>query len=300
MNSMNTAWAWPWWTVMVVINMFNLGVCYSLYRRSLTPNDNHALEYRSRMRVMGVIFALVAAYRAIFVSRYFHQFAWFDTVANSSLLIRTFAIGAELSFAGLIALALLRVNQDIPDSSDKPRGKFLTFMTNESPYILMGSIFLAQFFATSGLIMKSQTLFAIEETLWTIGFLAVLPLAIIQLRRVALVNDEDMLPRLKMLISSTRLIAAWCMIYCSYGLFYHLPLETWPAAIEQLKTGLPQIKTGFEAISQAFLVVHESKEYGDWGIGFLFWHSAYFSICVWIALALMRGPRLMPLDQEPG
>jgi len=24
--------------------------------------------------------------------------------------------------------------------------------------------------------------------------------------------------------------------------------------------------------------------------GFLFWYSAYFSVCVWIAIYLMRGP----------
>jgi hypothetical protein len=248
--------------------------------------------------MMGVIFALVAAYRAIFVSRYTAQLAWFDSLANSSLLIRMFAVAAELSFSGLIALAMLRVNHDLPADDAANANRFKVFMTTKSPHILMICIFLAQFFATSGLITKNQTLFAIEETLWTVGFLAVLPLAILQVRRVYAIKDAEKVAQLKMLRRSTILIAAWCVFYCCYGLFYHLPFETWAGAIEQAQTGLPVIKTGASAIGDAFLIVNESKEYGDWGFGLLLWHSAYFSVCVWISIFLMQAPRMLRPDFE--
>ena len=292
MNSSYTDWAWPWWTVIVIINAVNLVVCAVVYRRSLDPKDGSDSAYRNRMRIMGVIFTLVAAYRAVFVSRYTPQLAWFDSVANSSLLIRMFAVAAELSFSGLIALAMLRVNTDVPAAGTAHANRFKSFMTTKSPYFLVACIFLAQFFATSGLITKSKTLFAIEETLWTVGFLSVLPLAIMQLRRVFAIKDEEEVARLQMLRKSTILIAAWCVFYCCYGLFYHLPFESWAGAIDQMQTGLPAIKTGASAISDALLIVNESKEYGDWGFGFLLWHSAYFSICVWISIFLMQAPRI--------
>jgi hypothetical protein len=298
MNSSNTEWAWPWWTVIVLINVVNLVACAVVYRRSLIPRDGSDAAYRKQMRMMGVIFALVAAYRAVFVSRYTAQLAWFDTVANSSLLVRMFAVAAELSFSGLFALALLRVNSDIPAANDAHANKFKLFITKKSPYVLFVCIFLAQFFATSGLISKNQTLFAIEETLWTVGFLAVLPLAILQLRRVYAIKDEETVARLHMLRQSTIIIAAWCVFYCSYGLFYHLPLETWAGAINQIETGLPVIKSGASAITDAFLIVNETKAYGDWGFGFLLWHSAYFSVCVWISIFLMRAPRSMRRELE--
>jgi len=247
---------------------------------------------------MGLIFTLVAAYRAVFVSRYTPQLAWFDSTANSSLLIRMFAIAAELSFSGLFALAMLRVNSDLPDAAEAHAGKFKQFMTTKTPFVLVGCIFLAQFFATSGLITKNQTLFAVEETLWTLGFLAVLPLAIIQLRRVYTIKDEEKAAQLKKLRQSTIIVAAWCVFYCSYGLFYHLPLETWAGAINQIQTGLPVIKTGASAVADAFLVVNESKAYGDWGFGFLLWHSAYFTVCVWISIFFMQAPRLIRHDFE--
>jgi len=277
---------------MVIINVINLIVCFLVFRKSMLPNDGSEILYRKRMRIMGLIFTLVGAYRAVFVSRYFYQMAWFDSILNSSLLIRMFAIFAELSFSGLIAFSLLQVNKDVPAKEKSNSNSVKLFFTEYSPYFLIGCIFIAQFFATSALIVKSNTLFAIEETLWSLGFIAVLPLAIMQLRRVYSIKDSEMVNKLKMLRQSTLLILAWCVIYCSYGLFYHLPLESWPYAFEQIESGTPAIKTGIGAIKDAFLIVNESKAYSDWGFGFLFWHSAYFSVCVWIAILLMRAPRI--------
>jgi len=292
MSSANTDWAWPWWTVIVIINVVNLIICAIVYKRSLNQSGGDGARYRKRMRIMGVIFTLVAAYRAVFVSRYFTQMAWFDSMANSSLLIRIFAIAAELSFSGLIALALLQVNKDLPDVGRGDRAWFRSFLVRKSPYFLIVSIFLAQFFATSALIIKSKLLFAIEETLWTIGFLSVLPLAIIQLRRVFGIRDKEIAKNARLLRMSTVVVAGWCVFYCCYGIFYHLPLESWAGAIDQIKTGLPVLRLGTGAIVDAFTIVNESKDYSDWGFGFLLWHSAYFTICVWIALFLMQAPRL--------
>ncbi len=291
MSIPNTDWAWHWWTVMVAINIVNLIICVLVFRKSLFPSDNTELSYRKRMRIMGLIFTVVGAYRAVFVSRYLSQMAWFDSILNSSLLIRIFAIAAELSFSGLIAYSLLQVSKDLPEKENSKSNKFNSFFTKISPYFLIGCIFVAQFFATSGLIMKSNTLFAIEETLWSLGFIAVLPLAIIQVRRVYSIKDKEGMKSLKMLRRSSVLVAAWCVIYCSYGLFYHLPLESWPAAFNQIETGIPVIKTGLSSIVDAFSIVNESKVYSDWGVGFLFWHSVYFSVCVWISIFLMQAPR---------
>ncbi|MHA2169427.1 MAG: hypothetical protein ACXAB7_05990 [Candidatus Kariarchaeaceae archaeon] len=36
-NMSNTAWAWPWWTFMVIINIVNLVICALVYKRSLLP-----------------------------------------------------------------------------------------------------------------------------------------------------------------------------------------------------------------------------------------------------------------------
>jgi hypothetical protein len=290
MDISNTAWAWPWWAVMVAINVINLIIAGLVIKRITYSHDISTAIYQRRMLIMGSIFVVVGAYRSVFVSRYLTQMAWFDTFANSALLIRMFAFCAELSFVGLFTLALLQVNKDLP-SKNKNNGGLIALINTKSPYMLFYSIFLAQFFATSGLIFKNSTLFAIEESLWTIGFLSIIPLVFMQLFRALAISDETEKNKIKTITSFTKLAAIWCILYCSYGLFYHLPFENWPSAINQMETGLPVIKSGYNAVRDAFTIVNESKAYGDWGFGFLLWHSSYFSICVWIAIFLMRGPK---------
>ncbi|MEH6607613.1 MAG: hypothetical protein V7711_18690 [Pseudomonadales bacterium] len=298
----DTAWAWPWWSTMVVLNTVSLIVCLTIFNRARNTAggfSNIADPYQKRMLVMGLVFTLVGAYRSVFVSRYLFQFAWFDVLANSSLLIRFFAIFAELSFAGLFAYAMLRLNKDIPGRTQS--NPALNFIGTKSPYLLIACIFAAQFFATTATVNKNNTLFAIEETLWTVGFVCILPLAFVQFRRALRISDAEEKLRHKMLITSSKVIFSWCAVYCSYGIFFHLPLEFWSdnatSVSNAVGSAIPVAQAGMAGVSDAFFVVNETKEYSDWGFGFLFWHSSYFSVCVWLAIFLMRAPRaIKPID----
>ena len=291
----DTAWAWPWWSAMVAMNILNVIVCLTIFRRTTRSAggfSNITDQYQKHMLIMGLIFTMVGAYRAVFVSRYLYQFAWFDVLANSSLLIRFFAIFAELSFAGLFAYAMLRFSKDL--ASNNHTNPALNFIESRSPYLLFFCIFTAQFFATIATINKNNTLFAIEETLWTAGFLLILPLAFIQLRRALSIKAEAEKKRIKMLLTSSKVIFAWCIGYCSYGVFFHLPMDFFSDTANStmaVTTAMPVAQAGLAAVWDAFFIVNESKEFGDWGFGFLFWHSSYFSICVWLAIFLMRAPR---------
>ncbi len=292
-----TDWSWPWWCFMVAINIVQVAACTYFYRKSMQGPDAQS-AYVKWMRIMGLVFTMVACYRAIFVSRYLYQYAWFDTVLNSSLLIRLFAWCAELSFSGLIAFAMLRFNKDLP-GPEQPSNPLAAFIHTKSPYVLIASIFVAQFFATAGLITKSRLAFAIEETLWSVGFFSILPLAYLQCRRVFTLGDKISSGSLGMLKSFAVVNISWCVIYCSYGLVYHLPTEYWVSAFQQIETGIPEIKSGFSAVFDAFNVVNVTHDYNDWGFGFVLWHSAYFSVCVWISLFLMRAPRRIPDKPAP-
>ena len=291
----DTAWAWPWWSAMVAVNIINVIVCLTIFRRTTRSAggfSNITDQYQKHMLIMGLIFTMVGAYRAVFVSRYLYQFAWFDVLANSSLLIRFFAIFAELSFAGLFAYAMLRFSKDL--ASNNHTNPALNFIESRSPYLLFFCIFTAQFFTTIATINKNNTLFAIEETLWTVGFLLILPLAFIQLRRALSIKAEAEKNRIRMLLTSSQVIFAWCIGYCSYGVFFHLPMDFFSDTANStmaVTAAVPVAQAGLAAVWDAFFIVNESKEFGDWGFGFLFWHSSYFSICVWLAIFLMRAPR---------
>ena len=296
MDIISSLWPWPWWCVMVFVNICSTIICIKLFRDSAKAPDGQS-RYVCYMRFMGLAFTLVAMYRAVFVSRYLYQYGWFDTIANSSVIIRSFAWVAELSFAGLIAFAMLRFNKDVPQNNHR-NSYLLSQYERHAPWALITCIFLAQFFATGGLITKSRLLFAIEETLWGAGFLFILPLAIIQVCRAFPDGRKPKPPGLGMLRTFSVVNVGWCLIYCTYALIYHLPTEYWSTALVQLETGIPPIKTNISAVIDAFYIVNVSHTYADWGFGFVLWHSAYFSVCVWLALFLMRGPRYRRVAQD--
>ncbi|WP_419834405.1 hypothetical protein [Endozoicomonas atrinae] len=287
MESPEWTWAWTWWSTLVLINSISIVLAVLFCRRRNTENDS----YLRWMKLMGMIFVSVALYRSVFVSSYMEQLAWFDSLANSSLLIRSLAFFAELSFAGLFMLAMLRTSQDL---ELYPSGQEHVFdvLVSRAPKFLFLCIFTAQFFATTALITKFEVLFAIEETLWGMAFLSIFPLAIKQLR--AVLKSEHSTTELRLLKPFVWLNVIWLVGYCSYSVFYHLPIEYWPHVLEDMRQGNYQFNASLKAVTDALLVVNETKSLSEWGgIGFLIWHSGYFSICVWIVLFLMRGPRLL-------
>ena len=267
--------------------------------RSRKNNHPGDANYLKMMRTMGLIFVGVAFYRSIFVSSYLRQLAWFDSVLNSSLLIRSFAIFAEISFAGLIAKSLLRMNKDIPELIDL-KNKFQTFLQTKTPIILFVCIVIANIFATIATVTKIDLLFAIEETFWGIGFVCIIPMLIISLRKLSAYQNTPVWINLRQVRMMLILISMYCVVYSLLEIGIFLPFLYWPAAIAQLQMPNPDpaFRFGFQAFRDALLVVRETKDLNAWGgMGFIIWDTSYFSVVVWIVLFLMTGPRLFRLHK---
>ena len=294
MSTESWTWAWPWWGTLVGINVINVALAIFLFIRSRMENGIDA-KYLKMMRMMGLVFTAVAFYRSIFVSSYLEQLAWFDSTLNSSLLIRSFAIFAELSFAGLIAKTLLRMNEEVPGIVDT-KNRFVNFLQAMGPVFLFVSILIANIFATIATVTKINLLFALEETCWGIGFLSILPMLFISLRKLSAYRNTEMWSRLRQFRTALILITVFSIGYAIFEWGVNLPLIYWPQAIAQLQMPNPEpaFRFGVQAVRDAFLIVHETKDLSAWGgMGFVIWHTGYFSICVWIVLFLMTGPRLI-------
>ena len=143
--SVSVTWMWSWWTFMVIINAVNLGASVFVFKqsRSMSMKDDKDAKYRRWMLVMGFIFTFVGLYRSIFVTSYGARRAWFGTILNSAGVVRTLAMFAELSFAGLIAYAMLKFNTYVPAPEHAHSSKFKKFILTKSPYILPICIFIA-------------------------------------------------------------------------------------------------------------------------------------------------------------
>lgn len=292
-------WAWYWWGTLVAINAINLILCIFLFVRS--AKDPHPVDarYQGMMRMLGLVFLGVAFYRSIFVSSYLEQLAWFNALLNSSLLIRFLAIFAELSFAGLIAKSLLRMNADVP-AIIPPKNKAAAFLQTRAPVIFFWCILIANIFATAATITKIEVLFAIEETLWGLAFLSIIPMLIMSLRKLFAYRGTPAWMNTQPFRVLTIILAIFAIGYSFYSLFYHLPIEYWPSAFAQLQSQnpAPPFHFGFQAIRDALLIVHETKDLSAWGgMGFVIWHTGYFSICGWMVLFFMTGPRAQRIPQ---
>jgi hypothetical protein len=287
------SWAWYWWGTLVAINAVNLIICIVLFIRSAKDQNPRDASYRRRMRTLGLVFLCVAFYRSIFVSSYLEQLAWFNSLLNSSLLIRFFGIFAELSFAGLIAKSLLRMNADIPELIPK-KNRVAAFLQTKAPMVLFSCILIANCFATAATITKIDVLFAIEETLWGIGFLSIIPMLVMSLTKLFADRTASSWVNLRPFRTLTVILVAFAIGYSCYSLFYHLPIEYWPSALAQLRMQNPEpaFRFGVQAIRDALFMVHATRDLSAWGgIGFLVWDTGYFSICGWMVLFLMTGPR---------
>jgi len=286
-------WAWPWWATVVAINVVNLGIGIYLFIRSKNRNNLELISYHKHMRIAGIIFLSVAFYRSIFVSNYLLQLAWFDTILNSTLIIRFFATFSEMAFAYLIMSSMLMLNKQIP-SNPQSMKPVQTFLETKTPIVFFVLLAVAQLFAYGGAITKVDLLFAIEETLWGLAFLIITPLAIIQFNRIRTCSDYPK-EQLKTFKLFTIIVMVFCIGYGSYSLFYHLPIEYWPAAINQLQVGTPDpaFRWGFDAIKDTLLIVNVTRDYTTWGgLGFVIWHSGYFTLLGWMVLFFMSGPKL--------
>ncbi|HTP02564.1 MAG TPA: hypothetical protein VMJ64_14410 [Anaerolineales bacterium] len=288
-------WAWEWWGTLVALNAIQLIIGIFLFMRSRKDKNPADAVYLRIMRTMGLVFVAMAFYRSMFVSSYLEQLAWFDSVLNSSLGIRCLAIAAELSFAGLIAKTLLRMNRDIPELIN-PKNRLTAFLQTKTPIILFACICIANVFATAATITKVDLLFALEETFWGIGFLSIIPMLIISLRKLGAYRRTPTWDAAR----PFRIALIWIMVFSiGYALFewgFNLPIVYWPQAITQLQMSnpVPAFQFGAQAVRNAFLIVHETKDLQAWGgMGFVVWHTGYFTICVWIVLFLMTGPRLV-------
>src|SRR5271157_879325 len=232
------SWAWDWWGTLVAINALNLIICMILFVRSRKAPGGPDAGYRRLMATLGLVFISVAFYRSIFISSYLEQLAWFDSILNSSLLIRFFAIFAELSFAGLIASSLLRMNKEVPDLVNQ-KNRFINFLQTSTPLIFFACIFIANIFATAATITKIDVLFAIEETLWGLGFLSIVPMLLMSVVRLFSYRNTTNWAGTRLFRILTVVLAVFGIGYSLYSLFYHLPIEIWPNALAQLRMANP-------------------------------------------------------------
>src|SRR5262249_223125 len=147
---------------------------------------------------------------------------------------------------------------------------------------------------TTATITKVNLLFALEETFWGIGFLSIIPMLVISIRKLWRYRNTRAWASLRQFRILLIVVTIFAVGYVLFEGGFNLPTVYWPQAIAELQmlNPDPAFRFGSQAIRDAFLIVHQTQDLSAWGgMGFVVWHTGYFSICVWMVLFLMTGPR---------
>ena len=292
-NITTESWSWPWWGVMVTVNIISTIVfIYLMIRMFKTvKKESKNSKYLKTLAIFGTIYVGVALYRSVFVSSYTGQKAWFDSMANSMVIIRSLAFFAEISFACLIGLGLRHMNQELELPESIQKRTWLKKYLLASPYIIIACLCTAQIFAWTGLLTQYVFLFAIEETLWALGFTSVLPLIIIQLNNLCTNYKND--SSLRMYKSFLLVLSIFTVGYLLFQYAYQLPFGYYLEIANDMANGT-HYPLNVDSFIRAFEELHPTRSFEEWGgLGFFIWHSGYFSICVWMNIFFACGPRLL-------
>jgi len=266
------SWDFVWHTITVVISCVNLGLGLFIVINSSRKRagEQGQLGYRRFVPVAVLIFVTVALYRSVFVTKYVGGLVWYDTMFNSPFLIRCLACLAELSFIGLIAAVSLRMIR----SAEANFGPVVAKL----PYISAACIYVAQFFAFTGLITQLQWPGAVEESLWALAFLSITPVIVVGLKHGRAV------PGFRVFLV---MMAVWCGGYLLFQLGYALPFMYWANVSQDIGQALP-----LNALQHAISGYTVTRDLHTWGgLGFFIWQTGYFSLCSWMTLVMLVMPR---------
>ena len=292
LSTTGEAWNWPYWGIMVGINVISFAIMVFILIKMILDykKDKVNGKYRLILSIFGMIYCSVALYRSAFISSYTGLKGWFGITANSSFVIRCLATFAEISFAIVIGVVLMHMNKQValPEYVYKHPWfeKFLKF----SPWLIIICLSIAQFFAWSGLLTQYIFLFAIEETLWCLGFVCILPLLLVQT-----INLFKNFKHERRLTYYKVFVMVLCVFTIGYALFqicYQLPFGYYLEIADDMVNGV-HYGINAESFNRIITVVNQTRTFEDWGgIGFFIWHSGYFSLAVWMTLLFASGPRV--------
>ena len=273
------SWDILWSTAMIITNIVNFILALIIFKKSSnwSKKEPEHSKYLFYLRIMGITFISIALYRSVFVSSYPNRLAWHNTILNSPFVIRSLATFAEMSFIGMIAIILNKINNKFPFNSNKIIYKFL----EKTPSLAVLCIFIAQFLAFAGLITQYLILFALEEALWGIAFLLITPFVILKLIQT---RKQTIDKSFKIFLT---VMTVWCIGYCIFQWGIALPFIHFAELSLDIGRVIPN-----DALKIAIFDFTVSRNFESWGgLGFFIWHSGYFSLCVWMSLLFMNAPR---------
>jgi hypothetical protein len=257
-----------WWFFLCAVAGFNILAwtlsAAALERRqaALSPE---AYDLRRLQLLLSAGYVLGCAYRSALPVYDVQRFVLFDTWLSSVIVGRSVATFAELCFAAQWALLL----REISLATGSGVGRVTSL-------VVVPLIALAELFSWYSVLTTSNLGHVIEESIWALAAgLLVMSLLWIWPRVSA---------------SMRPLLAAWCAAGIAYVIFMFLvdvPMY-WSRWLADEASGRSYfgLAEGLLDVSGRWIVSHRWQ---DWQSE-VTWMSLYFSVAVWLSIALVHAP----------
>lgn len=257
-----------WWTALCVVSVANFAAwiwsALALNRRQSTMSQE---EFRGRRWLLVLSAAYVAgcAYRSFFPVFDIPRLCLVDTWLSSAVVGRSVATIAELCFVGQWALMLRQTSVE----TDSRIGALAS-------RALVPTIAIAEACSWYAVLTTSNLGHVIEESLWG-GCAALLVISLIECWPRCTARARPPL-------------ALWCavgMVYVVFMFAIDVPMY-WMRWLddEAIGRGYLSVEQGLLDISTRWIVSHR---WDDWK-GEVVWMSLYFSVAVWLSIALVLLP----------
>ncbi len=265
-----TSELFSWWFFLCSVSVLNvagwLAAATALGRRQGALSAEVYATRRLQL-LLSAGYVLGCAFRSCMPVYDVQRMVMFDTWLSSVVVGRSVATFAELCFVAQWALMLREISRTTGSHAGRT-----------ASLVVVPLIAVAEAFSWYSVLSTSNLGHVIEETIW--GLSAALMVASL----IAIWPVCDAAVR--------RLLAAWCamgMVYVGFMFLVDVPMywSRWLADEASGRTYL-DLAQGLGDVSQRWVVSHR---WDDWKSEVV-WMSLYFSVAVWLSIALIHAPVL--------
>jgi len=267
---------WPWYLTMVAITVFN-AVWYLRTLRKLSGSS----VYNRSMRIFGGFFVLGCGFRAVLPRIDVERVCFFPGVLSSTIIGRSFATVAELSFMWQMCYFLYTVASDLQRCN--PVSKLFPIVRLMCVVIAAVNP-VAQTFCWLGITTTYQKWHVYEQSIWTCS------VALLCASSVVFVRQH--FPPSASASHVRRLLILFCLgapFFLIFMIFNDIPMyyNRW---LQNEHDGVTYYNVT-QGLADATACKVITRRFVDWKED-MPWITGYFSVCVWISIVLSQAPRV--------
>jgi len=266
-----------WVTLLSIVGFIN--VYYAVGRARIPWKPSSA--YQKRLADFAVIYSLGCWYRSLNPVVEAERVCFFG-FGSVPVTTRTAATFAEISFASMLGAVLYQLTLDA-ESLTSPR--FGTSCVKIMAGVIVAGLTLAQGFCWYAVLTLWQLSHAIEETIWTLCIVCLLPCAW-YLRSLTEGHTDDS--------SQGRLWLKGVLVlgpcYIAFMTLVDVPMYLLRHARDQVNNAsYLSLSDGWRSACNCTVLRTDQFWTPE-----MPWMTGYFFVAVWLCLWMMRAPRLLP------